>query len=136
VGILGVVISIFGFFSPFFFIIPLIFFGIIVRIGVNLFRGLSGRADWTIDGATTPYRLGNPYSARRGTSYQARIFKLAYRFKGRLTLSDIIVDTGLGIDDAERVVEEMVDNVHVRMEVDQEGGVSYEFPEIIRRFES
>lgn len=138
--------SIFGF-GLFGFIFPLIFFGILVRVGVNLFRGLSGRADRTLE---RDMRFGDPLhrhladaydpSARRvggrGSSWEARIFKLAYRLKGRITLSDVIVDTGLSIEDAERTVEAMVDNVHVRMEVDADGNVTYEFPEIIRRFES
>ncbi len=72
---------------------------------------------------------------RRGANQEARIFKLAYRLKGRLTVSDIVVETGLGVHDAEALIEGMIDNNHVRMEVDDRGIVTYEFPEIIRRFE-
>ena len=73
----------------------------------------------------------------RGASQDARIFKLAYKLKGRVTLSDIVVDTGLSLQDAEQLIESMVDNAHVRMEVDDKlGTVTYEFPEIIRRFET
>ena len=73
----------------------------------------------------------------RGASQDARIFKLAYKLKGRVTLSDIVVETGLNLQDAEQLIESMVDNAHIRMEVDDKlGTVTYEFPEIIRRFES
>lgn len=68
-------------------------------------------------------------------SLESQIFKLAYRRKGRLTVSDIVIETGLGIDDAERLIQGMVDNVRVRMEVNDRGLVVYEFPEIQARFE-
>jgi hypothetical protein len=73
---------------------------------------------------------------RRGRSLEAQIFKLAYKMKGRLTLSDIVVETGLDLEQAEKVIESMVDGMRVRMEVDERGVVVYEFPEIIMRFEN
>jgi hypothetical protein len=66
---------------------------------------------------------------------ESAIFALAYRHKGRITLSDIIVETGLGIREAEQVANGMVDGIRVRMEVRENGLVVYEFPEIIARFE-
>lgn len=127
-------------FSPFYWFVPLIMFGIIARVAVRFFRGISGREDrYDRSIYYDPYRRSvepeGPRRLARPTSYQSRIFKLAYRLHGRVTLSDIIVETGLSIEEAEQVVEKMVDNVHVRMEVDNDGGVTYEFPEIIRRFE-
>lgn len=68
-------------------------------------------------------------------SLESQVFKLAYRRKGRLTVSDIVIETGLGIDEAERLIQGMVDNVRVRMEVNDRGLVVYEFPEIQSRFE-
>lgn len=67
--------------------------------------------------------------------WESRIFKIANKFKGRLTLSDVVLETSLGIKDAEQVIEQMVDGIHVRMEVRDDGIVVYEFPEIIARFE-
>ncbi len=66
---------------------------------------------------------------------ESAVFSLAYRLKGRITLSDIIIETGLGMREAEEVANGMVDGMRVRMEVLENGLVIYEFPEIIARFE-
>ncbi len=65
-----------------------------------------------------------------------RIFKLAYDLKGRLTLSDVVIGTSLTMREAEDYLNRMVDSSHVRMEVEDDGTILYEFPEIRRRFES
>ena len=126
-----------GFF-PFGFLIPLIFFVIITRVASGFFRS-TGRHRRIAEDDELDERLGYRDYRRsvpgREASSEARIFKLAYRLKGRLTVSDIVVETGLGVQEAEALIESMVDNSHVRMEVDDRGLVTYEFPEIIRRFE-
>ncbi len=71
----------------------------------------------------------------RERELRIQIFKLAYRQKGRITVSDIIAETGLSGDEAEEVIQGMVDNTRVRMEIRESGVVVYEFPEIISRFE-
>lgn len=63
-----------------------------------------------------------------------RIFKLAYEMKGRLTLSDVVVGTNLTMKEAESSMNRMVDGSHVRMEVEDDGTILYEFPEIKKRF--
>lgn len=73
-------------------------------------------------------------SYNRG-EWESRVFRLAYKNRGRITLSDIVLETELGLKDAEEIIEEMIDGVHVRMEVREDGLVVYEFPEIIARFE-
>jgi hypothetical protein len=129
----------FGFF-PFGFLFPLILFVIIARVASGFFRGVTRRqriADY--DGFDERVRSIEQTYPRavpgHGQTDEARIFKLAFRLKGRLTVSDIVVETGLGVREAEQLIESMVDNAHVRMEVDDRGLVTYEFPEIIRRFE-
>ncbi|MBN2553809.1 MAG: hypothetical protein JXB06_13610, partial [Spirochaetales bacterium] len=64
------------------------------------------------------------------------IFRAAYKHEGRLTVSDIVLETDLGLKEAEEVINGMVDGTHVRMEVEDSGLVVYEFPEIISRFEN
>lgn len=127
----------FGFF-PFGFLLPLIFFVIIARVASGFFRGVN-RRHRIAEEDEVDERLGYGSYRRsvpeRPASSEARIFKLAYRLKGRLTVSDIVVETGLGVQEAEALIESMVDTSHVRMEVDDRGVVTYEFPEIIRRFE-
>jgi len=123
----------FGFF-PFGFLFPLIIFVIVTRIASRYFRTSTRRRELDEEYFGDRVRAVGPPS--RGRSEEARIFKLAYRLRGRLTISDIVVETGLGVREAEELVEGMVDNNHVRMEVDDRGMVTYEFPEIMRRFES
>lgn len=123
----------FGFF-PFGFIFPLIFFVIAARVASRFFRGVSRRS--AIEDDYLDERVRSIEGRSRDSSHEARIFKLAYRLKGRITVSDIVVETGLGVQEAETLIEGMVDSSHVRMEVDDNGLVTYEFPEIIRRFES
>ena len=72
---------------------------------------------------------------RYGYELEPEIFQLAYKRGGRLTVSDVIVSTGYGPKQAERIMEGLVDGSRVRMEVDNDGIVYYEFPEIIRRLE-
>ena len=122
------------FFGPIAFIFPLVIFVVVARL-VSRYRRQSTfvppgtQRDMMMPGQSTPLL--------RGASQDARIFKLAYKLKGRVTLSDIVVETGMTLHDAQQVVESMVDNAHVRMEVDETiGTVTYEFPEIIRRFET
>ncbi len=64
-----------------------------------------------------------------------RIFRLAYDMKGRLTLSDVVVGTNLAMKQAEDYMNHLADGVHVKMEVDDDGMIFYDFPEIKRRLE-
>lgn len=70
----------------------------------------------------------------RPQARESEIFRLAARMKGRITLSDVVLETGLGLKQAEELLEGMVDGTHVRMEVTARGIIVYEFPELIERF--
>ena len=132
------------------FFIPIIFFVVSVSLFVFFLRGiplllrrLFGQAEhwmrfrrpravprWVRKGRLR----GLAPEADRG-DLESAVFSLAYRLRGRITLSDIIVETGLGMKEAEDVIGGMVDGIRVRMEVTEDGLVIYEFPEIIARFE-
>ena len=134
-------VSLFPFGSIFGIIFPIFFFVIIFRVLRRIFY--SSTRD--IESKIRRERLSSPYDhfdtvtsyppVRRNDGYEAKIFRLAQQMKGRLTLSDIVIATNLGIKEAERVIDDIVDGVHVSMEVNDKGGVVYEFPEIIARFE-
>ena len=66
---------------------------------------------------------------------QVTVFRLAARSKGCLTLSDVIVETGLDLSKAEKLMDRMVDGSHVQIDVNDKGMIFYEFPEIISRIE-
>jgi hypothetical protein len=121
-------------------LIPIIIFFVVFRLGPLLFRGIFRELDrndirrrFSRSATDVADPLGYRYPAR---DLESVIFQLANRLKGRITLSDVIIETGLGVKDAESFINNMVDGVRVRMEVDEERGfVIYEFPEIIERAE-
>ena len=115
------------------FLVPILVIFFVFRVSSNFFRGITRRWDNTDE---VPFDFPKRSGVPRQKNFDGVIFNLAFRLKGRITLSDIIVETGLTVREAEGVIEGMVDGVRVRMEVDQNGMVIYEFPEIISRFES
>ena len=129
-----------GFGWPFSFIFPIIFFFIGIRVLRHLFGGRSHRSfererireEMIPD---TRYHVG-PKPQIPDSTFESRIFRLADEMKGRLTVSDIVIAMDLGIKEAERRIEEMVDGMHVSIDVTESGRVIYEFPEIIARYES
>mgnify|MGYP006280040527 CR=1 FL=1 len=121
------------FFGPFFGLLPLIFLILIVRGITTMMRG-RGNYFPGQDFNGQLQEFGGETSGRE-RELRIRIFKLAYRQKGRITVSDIIAETGLSGDEAETLIQGMVDNSRVRMEIRESGVVVYEFPEIISRFE-
>jgi hypothetical protein len=130
----------FGMFTtPFFFIFPLIIFFLVARVAAHFIRGISRPPHRDLSDAfgVPPelYRKDPRELTRSAKSDESKIFKLALRLKGRLTVSDVVIETGVNLHQAEELLENLVDSVHVRMEVDDRGIVTYEFPEIIRRLE-
>lgn len=70
------------------------------------------------------------YGRRRTPSFESRVFRLAARHDGRLTVSDIVIETGMGIAEVEAAMERLADNQHVRVDVTERGTFEYEFPEL------
>ncbi|MFP4300634.1 MAG: hypothetical protein ACLFPW_11715 [Spirochaetaceae bacterium] len=120
------------FFGPIFGLLPFIFIILLVRGVIAMGRGSRGYFPWQ-EYEQHLEDLGG--SGGRERELRIQIFKLAYRRKGRITVSDIIAETGLTGDEAEELIQGMVDNTRVRMEILDSGVVVYEFPEIISRFE-
>ena len=127
------------FLFPFAILFPALFLFLIFRFGIrflnDLFNNpnrLNARDRWQLYDRTGIDSL--PSSKSR--SIEGRIFRAAYKQKGKLTISDIVLETDLSIREAEEVINGMVDGTHVCMEVEDSGLVVYEFPEIISRFES
>jgi hypothetical protein len=79
--------------------------------------------------ATLP---GSTNRARQRYAHmQVSLFRLAKRRGGVLTLSDIIIETGLSVQQAEEMMNALVDNIYVRLEVTEQGRFVYEFPELM-----
>lgn len=121
------------FFGPLFGILPLIFIFLLIRGLTSMYRGGRGYFPWQ----DYEHHLEDLQASgsNRERELRIQIFKLAYKQKGRITVSDIIAETGLRGDEAEEVIQGMVDNSRVRMEILASGVVVYEFPEIMSRFE-
>ena len=122
------------FFGPFFGILPLIFIILLIRGVSSVLRGRGGYLPGS-DYERHLEELEAGAAGSRERELRIQIFKLAYKQKGRITVSDIIAETGLSGDEAEEVIQGMVDNSRIRMEITESGIVIYEFPEIISRFD-
>jgi len=88
----------------------------------------------------TVLRLGSRQS-NRGTGsrvsqlpddrIESRIYRMAKEHGGRLTVSDVVVATGLTPKESEKTLNELTDGSRVSMEVTDRGTVVYEFLELI-----
>lgn len=63
-------------------------------------------------------------------SLDSVLFRAARRNGGRLTLSDVVIETGMGLKQAARYMEELSDGRHVSIESDDSGTIWYVFPEL------
>lgn len=126
------------FIFPFPLIMPLalIFFGLffVRRIFSRFFRRLDEPDPDEL--VSRQYRAIAGKDIIKKEDTEVKIFKLAKRLKGKITLSDIVLETGLGLNEAEKYINSLVDGIHIKMEVKENGLVMYEFPEIIARNEN
>ena len=102
--------------------LPILF----VLFGINAFRALGrgwkGRAEIDVRPEVGWSQLEQMDGA---------LFRLAKRRGGRITLSDIVVETGMDMRNAERYMNSLVDHSHVSVEVDARGRILYAFPELL-----
>jgi len=116
---------------------------IVFRFGRSLFRDLFDDSKEIPPGWRRSFRNSKffnsintaGYTVKKPKDAEHQIFRLANKLRGRLTVSDIVINTGMGIKDAEETMNKMVDGMRVRMEIDNRGIVVYEFPEIIAKYE-
>jgi len=131
----------------FFYITP-VFAIIFVIFGVKIIRKIIKTISSNIDDTSSQSRINindNPkivpnsqqstiIRRKAASQLEVKIFRLADKQKGKITVSDIVLDTGIGIKEAEEFINNMVDGLHVRMEVTDSGSVIYEFPEIAAKY--
>ena len=60
----------------------------------------------------------------------ATLFRLAKDNDGKVTLSDVVIGTGMNMKEAEEYMDSIADGSHVSIEVDDNGRLVYVFPEI------
>ena len=133
----------FHFFSPFGSLLSLFVPFLLIYLGIRFIRRIFFSASRDFDSIDRFRRREIPfddidarteYPPQRPRVSQSEIFQLARKLKGRITLSDIVIETGVSLQEAETIIEAMIDGSHVTMEVKDSGRVVYEFPEIIDRF--
>ena len=117
-----------------FAILPFLFIFLVLNLARSALRDVRRRPAarerfaWPVNAAPAP-ATGGRADGRRVN----RVFRLAYRLGGRLTVSDLVVDLDFDVEEAERFLGELVDSTRVTMEVQSDGLIYYEFPEIIAR---
>jgi len=117
----------FFFFGPFFLIVPLVAVFLATRFLGSLLRHVFR------DTLRASPAIGTPPQVLAPGRLESRVVSLAYSLGGRVTVSDVVIETRLGMKEAEELLDGMTDEVRVRMTVDDDGLVAYEFPEIIER---
>ena len=107
---------------------------ILLIAGLNFIRGIDRRRGEKTAGSNTASRPGKVQEDGIGgspaRSLDGVLFRLARRNDGHVTLSEVVIETGLNMKDAEKYMDSIVDSVHVSMEVDDSGRLFYVFPEI------
>ena len=116
-------------------ILPFLFVALVLKLARSALREGRGYRPVSRERFTWPGRApAAPTSDVRSDGRQVnRVFRLAYRLGGRLTVSDLVVDLDFGIEEAEQFLGQLVDSTRVTMEVQSDGLIYYEFPEIIAR---
>ena len=122
-------------FGVVFGILPFLFIFLVLHLARSALRDAHGRRPPSRERYAWPVRA--PAAAAPGARTDGRqvnrVFRLAYRLGGRLTVSDLVVDLDFSIEEAERFLGQLVDSTRVTMEVHPDGLIYYEFPEIIAR---
>ena len=97
---------------------------LLLFIGLVAFRAIRRNTD---DAGANDVLTGGARARR----LDGVVFGLAKRLGGRITLSDVVVETGMDLADAERYMDSLVDHAHVSVEVEEQGRLVYEFPELL-----
>ncbi|TVR91547.1 MAG: hypothetical protein EA428_05470 [Spirochaetaceae bacterium] len=61
----------------------------------------------------------------------AQVFRAAKKQGGRLTISDLVIETGWSAKEAEGALERLTNGNHVRMNVSDVGSIEFEFPDLL-----
>ena len=109
-------------------IIPFFFIAVISFSVFRAFGGAGSTSNYTQKIAGFGERARSILSPRH---VDGAIFRLARRSGGRLTLSEVVIETGMDIKSAEKHMDALSDGTHVTVDVDGAGRLFYLFPEIV-----
>ena len=117
--------GVFGMGFPFLGLIPFLLLGVgfyflIRRIGTEPLSG-SRRNNRREDRSLSPQRSPS----------NAELFQLAKRRNGVLTVSEVVAETGIDPQEAEKLLDSLADGNRVVLDVDENGVVTYRFRELM-----
>ena len=105
-------------------LVPLVLLGSGIYL---LVRRLRGDHRPELDSSTERRRSGKLPTEAAPT---ARVFRLAKRYGGVLTVSDVVTELGIDPEDAEKLLDSVTDGNRVDINVDNDGVVRYVFSEL------
>ena len=117
-------------------IIPAMFFLPLCVAAVAVYvRSLVEKYGWGGGGSGEPEAGAREDEGVVAGSREAEVFALARGRGGRLRASEVVIELGVGVKEARNLLESLSDNELVRMELEEGGGVVFEFPELRRAIE-
>ncbi|TVR85517.1 MAG: hypothetical protein EA428_15735 [Spirochaetaceae bacterium] len=120
------------FFGPLAMLFPFVVVLIMMRLASSVvLQGDQGRSRSAYDARRALFP--EYYDRLRSGDSQARVFQTARKLGGSLTVSDVVIELGIGIEQAEQLLSSMVDSSRVRVEVSEQGLLVYDFPEVRAR---
>ncbi len=112
-------------FFPFMMIVPLFFIAAAAIVLMRVFGNTRLSGTGTRNARNLP-----------ADDIDAQIFRAAKKQRGRLTISDLIIETGWSAKEAQGALERLSDGVHVRMNVLESGSIEFVFPDLIGHHET
>jgi hypothetical protein len=76
-------------------------------------------------------KLDEAASLVRYRRQQNRLLRLAQQRQGRLSVTEAATDSGLTVEEAEKIMKDLADRGYVELEVTDSGMMVYRFPEIL-----
>lgn len=77
----------------------------------------------------------NKAKYRQYEKYEKQILQLSHKKHGKLTYSDIAMNTGLTMEESKDIMRQFSANGYAKLHITDEGTVFYEFPEIMAKKE-
>jgi hypothetical protein len=111
-------------------------FGGMFGFGWILLLALAGYLGYRLLRRSPRGRIGeggrNDGAREVNSSLEHRIYRFAAQHGGAVTVSELVVETGIEAQRIEQHLDGMVDERRVRMEVEDDGTTVYYFPELRR----
>ena len=88
----------------------------------------------SLDGRTrlSPSPAGDMAAKQRDSAgFEVLLYRLAATKSGTLSVSDVVIATGMSVSESERALNDLCDGSNVQMTVNQRGSLRYRFNDLI-----